>query len=47
MLPLESTAMTFSFHVTWFIARSTSLIERAAFSAAIPSIVSTSRFQIA
>jgi hypothetical protein len=47
MLPLSSAAVVFSFQVTLRIARFTSRIESARFSASSPLIVSASRPQIA
>jgi hypothetical protein len=47
MLPPSSAAITFSFQVTFNIARSTSRTERASLSADSPTIVSSSRPQIA
>jgi hypothetical protein len=46
-LPLSSAAVVFSFHVTCRIARFTSRMFLALFSASSPLIVSASRPQIA
>jgi hypothetical protein len=47
MLPCESAAITFSFHVTCCIAASTSRMLCASLSFAIPCSVSMSRIQSA
>ena len=47
MLPRSSAAMRFSFQVTWLMARFTPAMLRALSTCERPTIVSTSRFQVA